>query len=195
MMQNHMNIMRRESMRANARWSLSRMGIVSAYDPEHYAAKVRLQPEDVETGFLPIATLWAGNGWGMFAPPVPGDTVDVHFQEGSKDAAYIAMRHYGDVFRPLAVPAGEFWLVHESGSFLKFLNNGDVGIHAAGKVIGVADEWHLTGNMWVTGDITATGEISDHDGEDGNVGHIRTVYNTHTHNETESVTLVPNQPL
>ena len=105
-------------------WRNTRIGVVSGYDPANYAAKVRIQPEDVETGWLPVATPWSGPGWGMFCPPSLDDVVDVHFQEGGKEAGFVCLRHFGDRFRPLPVPSGEFWLVHKSGSNFKFHDGG-----------------------------------------------------------------------
>lgn len=208
------NIMRREGQRVASLKSLPRFGIVTAYDPARYAAKVQVQPEGYETGFLPVTTPWVGNGWGMFAPPSVGDAVEVHFQEGGKDAAYIALRLYGNVAQPLSVPSGEFWLVHESGSFLKFKNDGSVEVNTAGdldatvggqanltvtgKVVASAAEFDLTGNLIVTGDITATGEIYDENGIKGHIGHIRTVYDSHTHSGVQTgggATAIPNQQL
>lgn len=229
------NVMRREAARVAGQKTFVRMGIVSAYDPTHYAAKVTIQPEGHETGFLPVATPWVGNGWGMFAPPTPGDVVDVHFQEGGKDAAFIGLRHYGNVLQPLTVPSGEFWLVDKNGNYFKFSGNkvkinGDVEIDittptinitvttanitasgnvtatvggqanltVTGKVVASASEFDLTGNLIVTGTITATGDIFDNNTSDGSMNHIRTVYDSHTHSGVQpgsGTTAVPNQLL
>jgi uncharacterized protein involved in type VI secretion and phage assembly len=126
-----LNMMRREALKVSGQQSLVRMGIVSSYDADHYAAKVRIQPEGHETGWLPVATPWVGNGWGLFAPPTEGDVVDVHFQEGGREAAFVSLRFFGDEAPPLSVPSGEFWLVHKSGSFVKFHNDGSVELSAA----------------------------------------------------------------
>lgn len=124
------NIMRREAGQVQNTKAFPRRGIVTSYDPNRYAAKVRIQPEDVETGFLPIGTPWVGNGWGLLCPPTSGDEVDVHFQEGGKNAAYITLRFYGDAALPPGVaPSGEFWLVHKSGGFLKLTNDGKVSLN------------------------------------------------------------------
>lgn len=193
---------------------MPRTGIVTAYDPDNYSAKVELQPEGVETGWLPVRTPWSGNGWGMFCPPTPGDEVEIGFQEGGKQAGYVKLRAFGDRFRPLSVPAGEFWLVHKTGTFLKFTNDaaaslnvvgnlnitvaGQVNLSATGKVIASASEFDLTGNLKVTGDITASGEIYDEGGLKGNIGHIRDIYDSHTHGGIQAGggnTANPNQPL
>lgn len=230
MMQNLLNIARREAERVVARLSMPKTGIVSGYDPANYAAKVRLQPQDVETGWLPIRTPWSGNNWGMFCPPNVGDEVEVQFQEGGKKAPYIALRAFGDQFRPLTVPAGEFWLVHKTGSFLKFNNDGSVAVHSAGdlvatvggnatvttggdttmnvsgqvnltaggSVVASAAEFDFTGDLNVTGTITASGDIYDNGGSENSMNHIRTVYDTHRHSGIQpggGNTNVPNEQL
>lgn len=169
------NVMRREAERAGARKALVRVGTVASYDPSHYAAKVVIQPEGFETGWLPVLTPWAGNGWGLFAPPTPGDTVDVHFQEGSTEAGFVAQRFYSTVTRPLPAPSGEFWLVHKSGSKIRFLNDGTVEIVSAVQINSTAPVWHHTGNLLVTGD------IYDLDTAHGTVHALRTAYDSHRH--------------
>ena len=204
MMQNLLNAARREAERVVARLALPKTGIVSGYDPANYAAKVRLQPQDVETGWLPVRTPWAGNGWGLFCPPDVGDEVEVQFQEGGKKAPYVALRAFGDRFRPLGVPAGEFWLVHKAGSFLKFRNDGSVEVNAAGnltatvagqatltvagKVVASAQEFDLTGNVRVTGDVLATGDVYDLNGTHGTFGALRAAYDAHRHAESRGGT-------
>ena len=201
-------MMRREAERVVGQKATVRMATVTSYTP--YMAKVLIQPEGVETGFLPIATPWVGNGWGMFCPPSPGDVVDVHFQEGSKGAPYISLRFFGDLARPLAVPSGEFWLVDKLGNSFKFsggkvLVNGHTEIDVttptlnitAGIAVNVtAPNMNLTGNLNVTGNIIATGDISDLSSGSGTMAHIRSVYDSHTHNDPQGGTSgAPNQPL
>lgn len=214
-----LNASRREAERAMHGRATVRLGTVSNYDPATYSAKVRVQPEDVETGWLPIATPWVGNGWGMFAAPKVGDVVEVRFQEGGRQAGMIGLRHFGDTLRPLAVPSGEFWLQHASGSFLKFKNDGSVEVHAAGdltatvdgsmtatiggqttltstgNVTATAPEFNLTGDVNIDGELFVTGDITDLNGTNGTVGRIREVYNSHTHDTPSGVSNTPNQQL
>ena len=195
------NIMRREGERAASKRALSRMATVTSYDPGSYAAKVLIQPEGYETGFLPIATPWVGNGWGMFCPPTPGDVVDVHFQEGGKLAAYVSLRFYGNAAQPQSVPSGEFWLVHQSGSVAKLTNDGKVTLEdSSGSFLTLNADGTATlkANLTVQGNIVATGDISDQNGVSGTVAHIRTVYDSHTHGGVQggsSNTAIPNQSL
>ena len=207
-----LNAMRREAERVAGQIAMKRAGIVTAYDPAVYAAKVRIQPEDTETGWLPIASPWVGDGWGLFAAPKVGDVVEVSFQEGGRGAGIIGLRHFGNVLRPLPVPSGEFWLKHASGSLLKFKSDGSIELHAAGdlnatvagqanlsvtgNVVATAPLFDLTGDVKVTGDVLVTGDITDLNGVKGTLGHFRDVYNSHTHPPgLGGNTNVPNQQI
>jgi phage baseplate assembly protein gpV len=111
--------MRGEAARVMAELSHTRMGLVDGYDPENYAVRVRFQPEDKPSGWLPLQTLRAGNGAGVYAPPNLGDQVVVAFQEADRDAGVVLGALYNDEDKPLPVPAGEIWMVHEGGAAVK----------------------------------------------------------------------------
>lgn len=155
-----LNLMRGAAMGQSATRAESRKGLISAYDPSNYAVKVQLMPEGAETGWLPLASPWVGNGWGIVAGPSIGDMVDVHFQEGSPDAGSASLRYYNDEDRPPgACPSGEFWLAHSSGSLLKFHNDGSVEMHAALAINSSAPLWTHTGPVVVHGLITGDGGL------------------------------------
>lgn len=124
------NAMRAQAQAATADQQSLREGIVTSYDPDSYAAKVMLQPSGDETGWLPIASLWVGNGWGLFTPPSVGDLVQVQFTEDHPGAGVVLGRLFNDEDRPVSVPAGEFLIRHQSGSFLRFRNDGTVEVSA-----------------------------------------------------------------
>lgn len=139
MMQGLLNAMRLQAMLAGGSRVSTLMGTVKGYNPAHYCAKVMIQPENIESGWLPIASPWVGNGWGMAAPPTDGDVVTVVCQDGDINAGIISLRLFGDNARPPSAqsggtttyaPSGEFWLVHQSGSLLKFHNDGSVELAA-----------------------------------------------------------------
>jgi hypothetical protein len=64
-----MNQMRRAAQEAIGTGGATRHGIIDAYDPNAYAVKVTLQPDDTLTDWLPLKSPWVGNGWGLFCPP------------------------------------------------------------------------------------------------------------------------------
>lgn len=130
-MQHLLNSMRAVAQQATQSRASTRHGLVTSYDPNTYAVKVTLQPDNVVTGWIPLKSPWIGNGWGLFCPPSIGDAVEVDFQEDDAGVGSVGMRFFNDADRPLPCPSGEFWLVHQSGSRLKFENDGSVELHAA----------------------------------------------------------------
>ena len=142
-----------------------RFGIVTSLDPAHATARVCLQPENVLTGWLPILSPWVGAGWGLTCPPSPGDQVFVLAQEGNAEHGVIIGRAFSSAAPSPVAEAGELWLVHKSGSFVKLLNDGAV---------------HVKGDLHVDGDIYDQG---------GSLARLRGHYNAHKH---ASFSAVPN---
>jgi phage baseplate assembly protein V len=134
-----------------------RFGTVKSVDPAAATARVELQPEGVLTGWLPIVSCWIGNGWGMVCPPSPGDQVLVLPQEGDSEHGIIVGSAFSDGQRPPAAEAGEFWLVHKSGSTIKLVNDGTIRIQ---------------------GDLHVNGDIYDHS---GSLDRLRQHYDAHSH--------------
>ena len=144
-----------------------RFGTVTSVDPATATARVTLQPEAVLTGWLPILSPWAGNGWGLVCPPSPGDQVLVLPQEGDAEHGLIIATSWSAHTAPPAAPTGEFWLVHRSGSFLKLQNDGTVQ---------------------VKGDLHVEGDVYDRHGA---MSVLRARYNAHVHPPSSAVTNLP----
>lgn len=102
----------------------------------------------------------------MACPPNPGDQVLLVPQEGDIEQGIIIGRSFSNNQMPPAAPGGEFWLVHQSGSFLKLCNDGTIRMN---------------------GDLHVQGDVYD---QHGPLSGLRTHYNAHTHsvppNETTS---------
>lgn len=200
-MQRQINMMKLQAQMSGRKANV-RLGLVSSLDQANYCAKVRIQPEDAETGWLPIASEWVGNGWGLFCPPEINDMVVVEFQEGDFEAGIITRRLYNDSDRPLSVAPGEFWLVHQSGSFLKFKNDGSVDVTSNTNLtatVGGNLAANVTGNATIT---AAAAVIQAATIKLQNAGSALkklvneafiTLFNAHTHNETGTVTSQPIQ--
>jgi uncharacterized protein involved in type VI secretion and phage assembly len=146
---------------------VARFGLVSSFDPSAYAARVMIQPENVLSGWLPVLSAWVGAGWGMAAPLTPGAQVLVIAQEGDAEQGVIVGAVWSAVDQPLPAPAGELWLQHQSGSFLKLHSDGTIALQAA--VVNV------TGNLVVSGD------IADQNGAHGTLAALRNAHDAHTH--------------
>lgn len=129
------------------------LGTIYDYDPTTYSARVQIQPTGEITGWLPIGVEWVGNGYGMAIGPNIGDMVRIDPVEGSRQVSLIGKRFYNDTDLPMQVPSGECWMVHSSGSLIKFLNDGTVSISAT--AINSDGIWNHTGPINATGTITA----------------------------------------
>lgn len=189
-MEGLLNLIRREVNRSLSLVARDRIGIVDSYDPDHHAVKVRFQPQDTLSGWIPVGAAMAGNGFGVLMAPNVGDQVMVHPIDGFHEARIAGPRLFSTTDQPPAVPAGEMWVVHKSGSLLKFHNDGTVEltsnddftwnvggnlavnvsgsatVSVSGNLSATANEFDLTGDVAVTGaltttdDVTASGSIS-----------------------------------
>jgi phage baseplate assembly protein gpV len=147
-----------------------RFATVVSVDPATATARVLLQPEAVLSGWLPVLSPWIGAGWGMSCPPSPGDQVLVLGQEGNVEHGLIVGRAFSNAAPPPVAPAGECWLVHASGSFVKLLNDGTVQVN---------------GNLHVNGDV-----YDRH----GALSALRADYDAHKHTDSRGgATSVPSQ--
>jgi phage baseplate assembly protein V len=120
-------------------------------------AKVRIQPDNVLSGWLPILSDWTGAGWGLVCPPDVDDQVLVIPQEGHAQHGIIVGRAFSERKRPPRAAVGEFWLVHKSGSAIKLMNDGKIRM---------------------SGDLHVDGDIYD---RRGSLQSVRQVYNGHHH--------------
>lgn len=156
-----LNAMKMQALLAANGLAAPRFGTIDSYNKKTFSVKVLIQPEGVITGWIPLGTPWVGNGWGMFAAPSIGDLVRVDFAGGDPDAGLASLRAYSDVNVPLGVESGEFWLIHKSGSGLKFHNDGSVDVISADKLnITTGDDTtvNVTGKLTaaVSGDVIVT---------------------------------------
>jgi phage baseplate assembly protein V len=163
-MDTFLNLIRGHASQLDQGWAHPRVAIVTSVDPTTFTARVTVQPENVLSGWLPIASPWVGNGWGMASAPAPGDQVIVVWQDGDAEQGVIIGRLWSDAATPPNAPTGELWLVHQTGSFLKLHNDGSIESHAA--------TWKHTGNLTVSGDVF--------DGH-GSLSQLRAHYNEHVH--------------
>jgi phage baseplate assembly protein V len=158
------NAMRLQALRALSDKVTTLTGNVTNYDPNRYAVKVTLQPDNISTGYIPLAAHWVGNGWGLFMPPNIGDQVSVTFEGGNLNAGFAESRFYNAGNLPVPVQSGEFLLQHKTGSLLHFKNDGSVDVTSnAAMVLNVGGNLQATvgGNIQLdasdgTAEITAS---------------------------------------
>lgn len=194
-----MNAMAAQAQQCGAAQSGTRQGVITAYDPDNYAVKVQLQPTGEETGWIQLSSPWVGDGWGLAAGPMIGAAVEVEFDSGLMGAGMAAGQFFNDEDRCPGPPSGEFWLIHKSGSMLKFLNTGEVQVGSAAKITYDAPAHHFTGgDVLIDENLKVVKDITDSNGLYGTVQKIRLTYNGHTHPENGDgggTTSKPNQQL
>ena len=152
-------------MAQNSR-ATTKVGVVTSYDPGSASARVEIQPVDPDhpdkslTGWLPVASAWVGNGWGIDAPVSPGDQVEVQFFDGEIENGVICARLFSDQARSTGAQSGEFFLTHASGSKLQFHNDGTVTLISAGTLTSQATQWNHTGPVQIDGTLVVTQTIT-----------------------------------
>jgi phage baseplate assembly protein gpV len=147
-------------MLADAR-APTRFGEVSSYDPDNYTAKVTIQPEETETGWLPILGQGLGAGFGSYYGLLPGMQVSVMHAEGDRDNGIIVGCSNNSVDAPPSVPGGEQWHVHQSGSFLKFTNDGNVALNAKQDLVATVGG-KITATVQGDASVTCDGQLVVH---------------------------------
>lgn len=162
-----LNQIRAHSQMAQGEKTSHRVGIVTAYDPNKYAVKVKMWPDTQESlGWIPLASTYIGNGWGLVAAPSIGDQVIIAFDREDQDAGVVIGRFFTDVEQPPAAPSGEFWIVHKTGNYLKFTNDGNVSLNVTGNLnatVGGNMTANVTGNANTNAaqaNVTATSSAS-----------------------------------
>lgn len=176
-MQSHMRL---QALMAGGVISAPRIGLVSSYDPGNYEVKVRIQPSDTETGWLPIVTQMAGAGFGVYFAPAIGDQAVVAFQEGSVEAGFCIGFLPSDAAQPPNVPSGEGLIQHKDGALLHFKPDGVVELVAPGGL-------NITADTTITGALVVTEDITDTNGDNSvTVKQLRDAYNAHHHPGVQS---------
>jgi len=160
------NQMALHAQMAQSARATTKVGVVTSYDPGSASARVEIQPVDPDhpdkslTGWLPVATAWVGNGWGIDAPVSPGDQVEVQFFDGEIENGVICARLFSDQARSTGAQSGEFFLTHASGSKLQFHNDGTVTLISAGTLTSQAPQWNHTGPVQIDGTLVVTQTIT-----------------------------------
>lgn len=195
---NHlMNMMAMRAQQSMGSFAGTRQGVITAYNPTEYAIKVSLQPTGEETGWIPLGTPWAGNGFGFAAGPMIGAEVQIDFDSGTIGVGMAGSQFYNNEDRCPGPPSGELWIVHQSGSLLKFLNSGAIVIQdKSGTVFslnGNGSSTHtasngmtINANMQNNGNFQSSGSVTDQNGNHGSLGDLRVKYNGHKHNGVQT---------
>jgi len=153
--------MRRHGQTPGNSISLPRFARVENYDPELHSIRVLIQPEGVLSAWMPLGTIGAGSNWGVMVAPKIGDQAIVLFPEGDFSSGVVVslvfdLEHVPP--RP-ALQSGEILIQHASGSLLRFNNDGTVKLVSQGALTSSAPTWNHTGDVNVTGTVTASTDV------------------------------------
>jgi phage baseplate assembly protein V len=147
--------------RAQMNIGYTQLGIITSVDAVDYTVKVLLQPEEIETGFIPYCTPF----YGWVAPPSGGEQCLVLFERGNNNVPVAALLLYWNDARapgmvtPGDTAAGEILLKHSSGSYVKLTDDGKILINGQTEIDVTAPKLVVT----TTGDVDITssgGEIT-----------------------------------
>jgi hypothetical protein len=119
-----------------------RMVIITGYDPATHTGKGLIMPEAafpdqsgdvVESNFGPIATLSSGAGSGVYVGRAPNDQILVVYQEHDQGSPIAIGRVHTTEAPPPAVPSGEVWANHSSGSAMRLTNDNNAWLYGVAQ--------------------------------------------------------------
>jgi uncharacterized protein involved in type VI secretion and phage assembly len=150
-----------------------RIGTVVAFNGAQHAARVMIQPEGAETGWLPVLAAAVGGGWGIQAGLEIGAQVLVAPRDGDLNSGVVLGAIWSDADRAPGAPSEELWMIHKAGALVKLTNDGQVLVQDAHGT-----KLHFTndGTVVVEGNLAVTGSIVGGHGTGGSVN-----LQTHTH--------------
>ena len=133
------NMVKREVERLVAGRYNRRIGLVTGYDPKTHSAKVMMQPDGVETGWVRIGTSHIGNKWGIAIGLVAGDgkktgdQVELDFAEGDLEQGRITARIHSDKDQPPQVESGEISIISQFGHQIIMKKDGSMTLTTTQK--------------------------------------------------------------
>ncbi len=162
-----LNVLKSHTSAQIAQIGQPRWGVVSSVNAAKYLVKVTLQPEGIETGWLPVGALTVGAA-SVLALTQQGQQVLLVPDSGFAEHLVVVCAAFSNASLPpvspvtgLPVPAGEVAVI-VGGACLHVQASG-VTVH---------------GLLTVQGNIVSTGDVSD---SVGKLSGLRTHYDDHTH--------------
>lgn len=149
-----LNLIRREIERHLQQRIGKKYGTVTSYDANRHLAKVSLQPNGQETGWLPIRTPSAGNGFGISIGLTSGAQVELVPQDDDIDALAISgVVHSEQDVAPVA-QSGEVVIQTASGLKITMTSAGITLDDGAGASLVMSG-----GTLTVQGDLHVAGAV------------------------------------
>ena len=109
-----------------------RYGKATSWDPDTHMVKVMLKPENVESGWIPVHTMSAGDGYGHMTGIVTGDgdktgeQLEITHQEGEFEAGAVAARAHSNQAKPPKLESGEQLFRTPFKSYIKMAKDGSI---------------------------------------------------------------------
>lgn len=135
--------------------NIASTGTITSVDTNKYLAKVKLGVSGIETGWLPIGTMMAGNGYGVVTIPEQGTEVTVIFDEGNLQTGKIILCNFNEVdIPPQRMNPGEVLVQAKSGAKIKLDNSGNIVLNNGTKGIArIGDRVDMNPNSSTYGQI------------------------------------------
>ena len=138
--------------------------------------------------------------YGFTSRPLDGAEAVALFLDGDKSHGVVLVA--GDRrYRIKSLKQGEVAVYTDEGDYIIFNRNNEINVKTKKFIVNADDAIELntksltvnaSGTQFNTPSLKSSGEIED---KTSTISDIRTVYNGHTHNETNSITQTPNQLL
>jgi phage baseplate assembly protein gpV len=149
-----------DGMTAQPRW-----GVVTSVNPAAMRVRVMIQPEDVESGWLPVMAMASGSVT-VWAPPTQGQQVFMVPDCGSADDYVVLGLGFSGTAQPPQVP-------NAVGGGNSVVQPGEFCAVAGSTVLRVS-----TGGVFVKGNLVVDGDVSD---AHGSLDRLRGNYDSHKH--------------
>jgi phage baseplate assembly protein V len=130
-METLINAIKQQALLEVGRKILTKIGTISGYDAITHTARVMLQPEEIETGWLPVLSLSASKDWGFIIQPTIGDQCLVHFVEGSQDNGVVGLFSFSNPVPPQTDGTAVFLFYHSNGAQVKINKTGEFSLKSA----------------------------------------------------------------
>jgi hypothetical protein len=127
-----LDIIRREAFNAVDQRQQKSTLVVTSYDKDRHAVKGTLQPHGVETGWVPIGSQAVGNGFGIASGPSVGDQFNVEFENGDPNAPMATHRLFSTSAKPPSVESGELAIVSQFGHKITMTKDGKLIVESKG---------------------------------------------------------------
>ena len=188
-----LNLIRTQALISSNGVATAALGQITNYDPTQFAAQVLLYMPDptnplgepLTSGWLPISAPAIGFN---LAPNI-GDLVLVEFQEGSLQNGIILLAVTTGV-PTFQTPAGEWWMVHPTGSFIKITLDGKIELNGLVEIDLTAPAINITvsgqasiiaGSVAINSTAISMGDLTHGTLAALMNGAAQAVYNNHTH--------------